>query len=144
MKPMGLRDRKGDVQDFITITTALGRDPYKTPVSCPMSYGYGGAMGPAQFIPTTWTLYRDRVFELTGREPDPWNIKDAFLAAGLYLKDGGAAKQNYDSEFNAVMSYFAGPGWYKSSYKNIYMRDYGYPVMKIAANYTADIAELEK
>jgi hypothetical protein len=35
-----------DVQPFITITTALGRDPYKTLVSCPIGgYGYGGAMG---------------------------------------------------------------------------------------------------
>ncbi len=144
MKPMGLGGRKGDVDDFIAITTALGRDPFNTPVSCPMSYGYGGAMGPAQFIPTTWVLYRGKVFEITGQEPDPWSIKDAFLAAGLYLKNGGAAKQDYNSEFNAVMSYFAGGGWARSSYKEIYMRDYGYPVMRIAANYTAEIAELEK
>jgi membrane-bound lytic murein transglycosylase B len=109
-----------------------------------MSYGYGGAMGPAQFIPTTWVLYRARVAAITEKEPDPWSIKDAFLAAGIYLKDGGAAKQDYNSEFNAIMSYFAGGGWASSSYKNIYMRDYGYPVMKIAANYTAEIAELEK
>jgi len=144
MKPMGLGGRKGDVEDFIAITTALGRDPCSTPISCPMSYGYGGAMGPAQVIPTTWVLFRDKVFEITGQEPDPWNIKDAFLAAGLYLKNGGAAKQDYNSEFNAVMSYFAGGGWSWSSYKEIYMRDYGYPVMRIAANYTVEIAELEK
>src|SRR4030042_2291654 len=48
-----------DVPAFLEITTALGRDPYYTPVSCPMSYGWGGAMGPAQFIPSTWKLYRD-------------------------------------------------------------------------------------
>ena len=133
-----------DVPAFLEITTALGRDPYYTPVSCPMSYGWGGAMGPAQFIPSTWKLYRDRVKEITGRTADPWFIKDAFLAAALYLTDYGAAKKDYNNEFNAALSYFAGPSWYKSSYKNVYKRDYGYPVMKIADGYEADIAELER
>ena len=132
-----------DVPAFLEITTALGRDPYYTPVSCPMSYGWGGAMGPAQFIPSTWKLYRDRVKKITGRTADPWFIKDAFLAAALYLTDYGAAKKDYNSEFNAALSYFAGPSWSKSSYKSVYKRDYGYPVMKIAEGYEADIAELE-
>ncbi len=132
-----------DIPAFLEITTALGRDPYYTPVSCPMSYGWGGAMGPAQFIPSTWKLYRDRVKEITGRTADPWFIKDAFLAAALYLTDYGAAKKDYNSEFNAALSYFAGPSWSKSSYKSVYKRDYGYPVMEIAEGYEADIAELE-
>ena len=132
-----------DVTPFLEITKELGRDPYSTPVSCPMSYGYGGAMGPAQFIPSTWMIYKDRVKAITGKAADPWNIKDAFLAAAVYLADYGATKQTYNGEFNAALSYFAGPSWYKSYYKNVYTRDYGYPVMRITARYETDIKALE-
>lgn len=143
MKPMGLSGRKGDTDDFLKITKELGKDHYSTPISCPMSYGWGGAMGPAQFIPTTWVIYKDGVKAITGKPADPWNIKDAFLAAALYLKDYGAGKQTYDSEFNAVLSYFAGPSWYKSYYSNVYRRDYGYPVMGLASGYQKDIKAIE-
>ncbi len=136
MKPMGLSGRKGDVDDFLTITAELGRDPYNTPVSCPMSYGYGGAMGPAQFIPTTWMLYRDKVKGITGKTADPWNIKDAFLAAAFYLADYGAAKQTYNAEWKAAMIYFSGS-------TNLAYRFYGDSVMKITAKYVEDIKQLE-
>jgi len=132
-----------DVSPFLTITKELGRDPYETPVSCPMSYGWGGAMGPAQFIPATWMGYRDRIKQITGRPGDPWDIRDAFLASGLYLSDYGAAKQTYNGEFNAALSYFAGPSWYKSSYANVYRRDYGYPVMAIVERYERDIEKIK-
>src|SRR4030042_663909 len=108
MKPMGLSGRKGDVEDFLTITRELGMDPYKTPFSCPMSFGYGGAMGPAQFIPTTWMIYKSDLQRILGRPANPWNIQDAFLAAGLYLAKYGAAKQTSDAEWTAAMYYFAG------------------------------------
>lgn len=133
-----------DVTPFLSITRELGRDPYETPVSCPMSYGYGGAMGPAQFIPSTWIMYKNRIQHLIGRAPDPWNIKDAFMAAAVYLSDSGATNHSYNSEFNAVLCYFAGPNWYNSSYKEIYKRDYGYPVMNIVDRYESDIAQLER
>ena len=122
----------------------LARDPFETPVSCPMSYGWGGAMGPAQFMPKTWGKYGygDRVEKITGKASDPWDIKDAFLASALYLSDYGAAKQTYNDEFNAALSYFAGPSWYKSMYKNVYKRDYGYPVMRIVESYEKDIKKL--
>jgi peptidoglycan hydrolase CwlO-like protein len=132
-----------DVPHFLKITEELGRDPYNTPVSCPMSYGWGGAMGPAQFIPATWIGYRDRLKEIAGRPVDPWNIKDAFLASAVYLSDYGAAKKTYNDEFNAALSYFAGPGWFNSSYRDIYKRDYGYPVMNLAGRYEAEIKVLE-
>jgi len=132
-----------DVGPFLTITKEIGRDPYQTPVSCPMSYGWGGAMGPAQFIPATWMIYRDRLEKITGKPGDPWDIKDAFLAAALYLSDYGAAKQTYNGEFNAALSYFAGPSWYKSSYSKVYRRDYGYPVMAIVERYESDIEKIK-
>lgn len=42
---------------FVYIAQALGLDPDKMPVSKRPSYGWGGAMGPAQFIPSTWVCY---------------------------------------------------------------------------------------
>ena len=42
---------------FAFITQALGLDPDKMPVSKKPWYGWGGAMGPGQFIPSTWVCY---------------------------------------------------------------------------------------
>ncbi len=98
-----------DVQPFLTITAGVGRDPYKTVVSCPLSVGYGGAMGPAQFIPSTWILFENRISRNVGRaHSDPWNPEDAFMASGLYLADLGAASQSYTSERNAACRYYSG------------------------------------
>jgi membrane-bound lytic murein transglycosylase B len=138
MKPMGLSGRRGDVEDFLTVTAELGRDPYNTPVSCPMSIGWGGAMGPAQFIPTTWMIYRGEVASITGKPGDPWNIKDAFLAAGLYLTDYGAAKRTEDAEWKAAMIYFCG------STKKSAFYWYANNVLKLAEGYEQDIATLEQ
>jgi len=125
-----------DVPHFLTICQELGCDPYQTKVSCPMSYGYGGAMGPAQFIPSTWVRYRDGVKAVTGKPADPWNVRDSFLAAGLYLADYGAANQTYDGEWRAAMIYFSGTTNKKYGF-------YGDSVMRIASRYTEDIKQLE-
>ena len=42
---------------FPYITQVLGLDPDKMPVSKKPWYGWGGAMGPGQFIPSTWVCY---------------------------------------------------------------------------------------
>jgi membrane-bound lytic murein transglycosylase B len=138
MKPMGLSGRKGDVEDFLTITKELGMDPYKTPVSCPIPSvgGYGGAMGPAQFIPTTWMIYKSDLQRILGRPANPWNIQDAFRASGLYLARYGAAKQTRDAEWAAAMYYFAGSLNSKYSF-------YANSVLKIADGFADDIAILE-
>jgi len=87
-----------DLPPFLQITRELGRDPLKTPVSCWIdlgrgpNFGWGGAMGPAQFIPSTWMLVRDRIAAITGNSPaNPWSVRDSFLAAGIYLRDLGAS-----------------------------------------------------
>jgi len=124
---------KRDVPIFLAITQELGRNFVDTPVSCPMSVGWGGAMGPAQFIPDTWEKYAEKVKEVTGKPADPWNIKDAFLAAGIYLKDLGVL----NNEFKAVMRYFSGGSWSK------WEEFYGNSVLSIAKQYEADIKEIQ-
>lgn len=42
---------------FEVIARELGFDPNQMPVSKKPWYGWGGAMGPAQFIPSTWVCY---------------------------------------------------------------------------------------
>lgn len=127
-----------DIQPFLQITQELGRDPFNTPVSCPIPSvgGYGGAMGPAQFIPSTWLKYKERISQITGKIADPWNIKDAFLAAALYLADYGAAKKTFEAEWKAAMIYFSGS-------TNTRYRFYGDSVMAIAKGYEEDIKTLE-
>lgn len=48
---------KRDQPVFVYITQTLGLDPDKMPVSKKPWYGWGGAMGPGQFIPSTWVCY---------------------------------------------------------------------------------------
>ena len=125
-----------DVAPFLEIVGAIGKDPHQTRVSCPMSFGYGGAMGPAQFIPSTWKLYAARLQSVLGRPGNPWNINDAFMASALYVSDYGAKLQTYNGEWKAAMIYFAGT-------VNTKYRFYGDNVMKIAAGYADDIAAIE-
>ena len=111
-----------DVPIFLQLTTSLGRDPYKTPVSCwipdyirGVPYGWGGAMGPAQFIASTWNLLAGRLKALLGQTADPWGIKDSFAAAGLYLSDLGASAQTYSTESRAASKYYGGSSAYARS-----------------------------
>lgn len=123
MKPMGLAGRKGDIDDFFAITTALGRDPYKTLVSCPIAgvAGYGGAMGPAQFIPSTWGGYKSRLKAVLGHDADPWNPKDAFIASAMLLTDKGAVGNIPSAQHIAACKYY-GTGGSTCSYSNSVMK----------------------
>lgn len=96
-----------DVPQFLVIAKELGKDPSKIMVTCPMSFGWGGAMGPADFIPSTWIKYKDKIEVVTGEKADPWKVRDAFLAAGMYLSDSGAKSQNIQGEWNSAMIYFS-------------------------------------
>ncbi len=99
-----------DLPLFLQITKELERDPKQTPVSCPLSYGYGGAMGPAQFIPSTWQSVRPSVSGMLGREADPWRISDSFLASSTLLRNLGGVS----NERRAALQYFAGSNWQAS------------------------------
>lgn len=107
-----------DTEPFKLITNALGRDWSVTPVSCPIGgakyyvgRGFGGAMGPAQFIPSTWMLFENRLEKALGiSQADPWKPLDAFMASGIYLGDLGAGAANYSSEIRAACKYYGSGG----------------------------------
>lgn len=127
-----------DTQPFITITDALGLDWTTTQVSCPQSVGYGGAMGPSQFIPSTWMLYKDRLSQLTGAAfPDPWNAQTAILATGLLMEDNGADARTRSAERTAACKYFSG-----SACSGAIAR-YGDSVMDLVDKIQAEIDVLE-
>lgn len=128
---------------FLEIMQELNMNPETTPVSCPIASdgAYGGAMGPAQFMPTTWNLYKKDIAELTGNNPaSPFNNLDAFVATALYLKDGlNTCKKSYSSQFSqencAAAKYYAG-----KNFKN-YMSvgRYGYRVADRSVKFQDDI-----
>lgn len=94
---------------FFEITKKLGLDPNSVKVSAKPPYGCGGAMGPAQFLPTTWLLYEEEVARLVGRRPpNPWNIEDAFMAAAVKLATAGAINKNFEGESRAAKVYLSG------------------------------------
>jgi len=128
-----------DVQPFLAIVESLGRDPYSMPVSCPQSIGWGGAMGPSQFIASTWRGYETRLKSALGvPAADPWVARHAIMATALYLKDLGAGKQTYSAEREAAARYYAGGGWQQ------YGLGYASSVLSFAEKYQNDIDFLKE
>ncbi len=129
-----------DVDPFMTLMKSLGLDPFTQPVSCPPSYGYGGAMGPAQFIPSTWVLYQARIAKAAGHPgspANPYDNLDAFTATAIYMADLGASAQTPQAERTAALKYFAG-----GNYTNPAYSFYGDGVMGFADQFQQDIETL--
>ena len=123
-----------DTVPFERLMKAAGRDWAATPVSCPLPGGYGGAMGPTQFIPSTWAMYEGRIKSALGvGAADPWNALHAITATGLYLADVGAGGGTYIAEHTAAAKYYAGGNWASSG------QGYGNSVMSKAAAFQKDI-----
>ncbi len=106
-----------DTDPFENITKRLGRDWKVTPVSCPpakeyfSSRGFGGGMGPSQFIPSTWELFKNRIARAAGineDNADPWDPAHSFVATAIYLSDLGAVSGSYTSERNSACRYYSG------------------------------------
>lgn len=95
--------------NFFKITATLGLDPETTPVSKKPNYGWGGAMGAAQFLPGTWLGYESAVANLTGHNPpSPWRIEDSFMAAAIKLAQDGASSKSRSGELAAAKQYLSG------------------------------------
>jgi membrane-bound lytic murein transglycosylase B len=106
---------------FLQITSKLGLDPNTLKVSKEPSYGCGGAMGPAQFIPSTWLGYESEVVRITGHSPvNPWNFQDAFTASAIKLANGGATSKDRAGEIRAAKAYISGNSQCTSTTCNSY------------------------
>lgn len=117
---------------FIRLTEKLGLDPYQAPISRrPASYqGWGGAMGPGQFMPATWERIEARVSALMKKPlPNPYELVDALVGTSIMLADRGATDRQ--KEFEAVNRYLAGPNW-------LYHTWYGKRVLAVAKEYEAE------
>lgn len=152
---------------FEVIAQVLGFDPDQTPVSARPGYGWGGAMGPSQFIPSTWAIYGGYVNSLTGTyswgsgytgtwsyDPNadvirslvgknspssPYENQDAFMATALLMRDNGAGAGTYNAERLAALRYFA--GWANAN--NPAYAFYGDGVMQLTAQIQEDINIIE-
>ena len=62
-------------------------------------------MGPAQFLPSTWELFTDRLKNILGYTANPWEPKDAFLASSMYLNDLGGSGESTSAQSRAACRY---------------------------------------
>ncbi|GMQ95327.1 MAG: hypothetical protein BMS9Abin13_440 [Patescibacteria group bacterium] len=159
--------RDSQKKSFLVIMQELGRNQATTPVSCPIPRDglYGGAMGPAQFMPNTWwdvrvpgdeTGYKKRVAKvlkgvLDGRSPSPFVNLDAFIGTSLYLSDAlRRCKTAFSGSFDlwscSAAKYYS--GLMRTTDRGLlnYMRprgSYGYKVAARAQQFQKDIDILD-
>lgn len=142
---------------FLAIAKTLGFDAATQQVSCPLRradgsrIGWGGAMGPSQFIPSTWAIFGGYVQTAAGHNyvaakdtirsllkktspSSPYTNQDAFVATALLLRDNGA-NGSYSADRLAALRYYAGWGG-ASNPENAF---YGDGVMKRKARLQNEI-----
>lgn len=132
-----------DTSVFEQITKSLGLTWATTPVSCPLGAvyyvgrGFGGAMGPSQFIPSTWQLFIPRLKAALGVSlPNPWDPKHSIMATAMYISDLGAGGGTYTAERNAACKYYSGRACDSQKPANTF---YGNSVIAKAEKFQADI-----
>ena len=124
---------------FFAVIGKLGLSSDSVKVSRAPNYGCGGALGPAQFIPSTWLIYEAEVARLTGHNPpNPWSIEDAFMAAAVYLANSGATSQNQTAEIKAANAYLSG----KANCRQSICRYYSNLVLQKAGQIEKDLPRI--
>jgi peptidoglycan hydrolase CwlO-like protein len=127
---------RNDVPSFLALANQLGFDPHHQVVSCPITSagGWGGAMGPAQFIASTWTGLADTIASARGvTVANPWDPQDAIMAMSVYLGRLGAGAGGYTAEYTAAAKYYAGGAWATAG------RTYANSVLVLAASIQSNI-----
>lgn len=147
--------RNSQKENFRKIMRELGRDANTQKVSCPIPRdgAFGGAMGPAQFMPNTWMSVRDEVAKILGKTPSstsPFINEDSFVASAVYLKRHYYSRDcnNYVRQYRhitrertlrercAASKYYSGSHWRR------FLRSYGQSVVRRADRFRADIRVL--
>lgn len=135
-----------DLPPLQSILNDLGGNPLETKVSCPVSatFGYGGAMGPAQFIPSIWNLMIDRIKTAVNKAvPNPWDPQDAIMAMAIFLKDlMGTTGDPFTDQRTAACRYYSGKTCYGGNGANVGL-SYGNSVMSKASAIQRDIDFLQ-
>ncbi len=121
--------RSSEKELFKKICKELGYNYKKKKISCALSYGYGGAMGVAQFMPSTWMGYKSIIARHTGHNPpDPWDLTDGVMAMAEKLKRAGADRKK--GEHYAAKVYYCGSP--RSKYWNTHCEAYADTVVSWA------------
>ncbi len=132
---------------FLSIMSNLGLDPDKTPISCAICRdgNYGGAMGPAQFMPETWNAISLRVAKILSiKYPSPFENLHAFTASAVLLRDNQdrcktAFTKKSDIWACSASKYYGGLYLMGSRLTNYMYYGYGASVAKRALQFEKDI-----
>lgn len=128
------RVKPADATAFKGIMKELGYDINSKKISCAGSIGYGGAMGIAQFMPTTWLGYKSYISGATGHNPpDPWSVIDGIMGMAKKLANGGATSKS--GEHDASMRYYCGTTKPASSAIKAACNNYANNVQRLASGF---------
>ena len=135
---------------YLEIMNNIGLNTDTSPVSCAICRdgNYGGAMGPAQFMPETWASITKRVSNIIGVSyPSPFENSAAFTASAVLLKDNqdrckSAFTKRNDIWACAASKYYGGLNLKGSKLTNFMYHGYGSSVLKRALQFEKDIDTL--
>ena len=135
---------------FLQIMSNIGLNPNTTQVSCAICSdgSYGGAMGPAQFMPLTWDGIAKRVSNIIGVfYPSPFENLAAFTASAVLLKDNQDRCKTAFTKKNDIWScaaskYYGGLSLSGSKLRSSMNYGYGKSVLTRALQFEKDIATL--
>lgn len=135
---------RDDQTIYQELMAELGLPVEGQPLSCPLPGvpGWGGAMGPSQFIPATWNSYKKRIAATVGASiANPWDPYHAITATALYMADLGADKGGFENERNAACKYYSGRDCYAPNVRNMF---YGNAVLKHADDIADQMALIDE